>query len=154
MPSRISSAKRSTAWKSTARVSKKTSEADPKKRAAVTQKSSTPKILKPSSRSHADNLPNGTTSVAPLSGKRKQTSQIVEQRQSKKAKTAPERTRTNVPAPRISAPLNQAPTQILSVFPFGNGENSELGLGIHVTEALTAQPNTYLGPPRSSSLGL
>ncbi|KAI5466488.1 putative Ran exchange factor Prp20/Pim1 [Mariannaea sp. PMI_226] len=45
-----------------------------------------------------------------------------------------------------TARINQAPTQVLTVLAFGNGESSELGLGVNRTAALSPQMNTYLDP--------
>ena len=53
------------------------------------------------------------------------------------------------PAPKVEAPLpviNTAPTRVLEVFAFGNGENGELGLGPSKTETLIPRRNLFLDP--------
>lgn len=42
--------------------------------------------------------------------------------------------------------INTAPTRVLEVFAFGNGENGELGLGPSKTEALVPRRNLFLDP--------
>lgn len=45
----------------------------------------------------------------------------------------------------VSLPvINDAPTAVLTILPFGNGEGSELGLGSNVTEALRPRVNNLL----------
>lgn len=53
------------------------------------------------------------------------------------------------PTPKAEAPLpaiNTAPTRVLEVFAFGNGENGELGLGPSKTETLVPRRNLFLDP--------
>ncbi|KAK7403728.1 hypothetical protein QQX98_010500 [Neonectria punicea] len=104
---------------------------------------------KPASRFPIDDLPNGTASVP--SSKRKRAPEAGKEPLLKRTKIAPQSTRTSSDAARSALPLNKVPTQVLSIFPFGNGENCELGLGPNTTEALTPRVNPYLGPSNSSS---
>ncbi|KAK7416148.1 hypothetical protein QQZ08_012106 [Neonectria magnoliae] len=57
----------------------------------------------------------------------------------------------SVPSSKRKRAPEAVPPQVLSIFPFGNGENCELGLGPNTTEALTPRVNPYIGPSNSSS---
>lgn len=47
--------------------------------------------------------------------------------------------------------LNKAPSKVLNVLVFGEGENSELGLGPNRTESKTPRLNPFLDPTKDSA---
>ncbi|OAA52134.1 Regulator of chromosome condensation/beta-lactamase-inhibitor protein II [Cordyceps fumosorosea ARSEF 2679] len=123
-----------------------------KKQAAATKnKVESTKTSTSTSDYPADNLPNGTTPIQLQSSKRKKAPEASRERPLKRNKTVLEDTQTDSDAPRSAPPLNEAPTQALLIFPFGNGENCELGLGPNTTEALTPCVNPYFDASSRSS---
>lgn len=60
-------------------------------------------------------------------------------------RAAPQRSRSPLAAKPLPT-INQAPTQVLAVFPFGNGDAGELGLGPAVQEAGRPCLNPFLDP--------
>ncbi|KAM3425883.1 hypothetical protein NHJ13734_009842 [Beauveria thailandica] len=99
----------------------------------------------------ADSLPNGTTAIQLQSSKRKKAPEAGRERPLKRPKSVLGNTQPDSEAPLSPPPLNEAPTQPLSIFPFGNGENCELGLGPNTTEALTPCVNPYFDASSRSS---
>ncbi|ATY64110.1 Ran exchange factor Prp20 [Cordyceps militaris] len=80
------------------------------------------------------------------SSKRKSAPETGKERPLKKTKVL-----AGAEAPRSPPHLNEVPTQVLSIFPFGNGEMGELGLGPSTTETLIPCVNPYLDASSGSS---
>ncbi|CAG9954063.1 unnamed protein product [Clonostachys rosea f. rosea IK726] len=57
-----------------------------------------------------------------------------------------QRRQGNRAGPASDTPLNKAPKATLSVFAFGSGDCSELGLGMRISSATTPRFNPYLDP--------
>lgn len=89
--------------------------------------------------------------MPPQPNKRKKAPEPSKDRLLKKTKIPLNGPQTNTKGPQSPRRLNQVPTQVLAVFPFGNGENCELGLGPNTTEALIPSVNAYLHAGSGSS---
>ncbi|KAM3549087.1 hypothetical protein ARSEF4850_009045 [Beauveria asiatica] len=99
----------------------------------------------------ANSLPNSTTAIQLQSSKQKKAPKASRERSLKRAKSVLRNTQPDSEAPRSPPPLNEAPTQPLSIFPFSNGENCELSLRPNTTEALTPYVNPYFDASSRSS---
>jgi regulator of chromosome condensation len=87
--------------------------------------------------------------AVPLAAKRKRAEDLDTSPGAKKVKVGHGRAATPSAAPPS---INQAPTDVLAVLVFGNGDSGELGLGSTVQEARRPHLNPFLDPDDPSAL--